>query len=474
MSEAGLYRQPRRRGRNLLVALSIAVIGLPLVSTMAPAMSQRDASGVASKNFCAAKGQGRVFRADPSNYQQLASALKAGDTLLLASGRYPRLTIANLNGEPGRCITIAGSAAGPHPVIAGQIGHSTVEIVDSSYVVVSNLTIDSLGTGGDGIKAPRAKHAATHHIVLDGNLITGAGTTQQTDGISTKTTTWNWVVRRNAIVGAGTGIYLGDGDGSNPFVAGIIENNLVLNPLGYCMEIKYQLDRPALAGMPQGPQSTIIRNNVFTKDDRPSPDGDRPNLLVGGFPDTGRGSHDLYQIYGNLLLHNPREALFQGSGRISFHDNILVGGQSAAAVFRDHDLPLRLAHIFNNTIYSPQIGIKFGSPARESHAILGNLIFAETPITGLDIAAQDNLVARPADAHNYVRTPSSRLGALDFYPLVGRVTGSPLDLSQFAGELDFDRDFNGVSKDGHRFRGAYAGEGMNPGWRLRAEIKTSK
>jgi hypothetical protein len=36
-------------------------------------------------------------------------------------------------------------------------------------------------------------------------------------------------------------------------------------------------------------------------------------LLVGGFPEEGAGSNDLYQIYGNLLIDNPREALFQGS-----------------------------------------------------------------------------------------------------------------------------------------------------------------
>jgi len=134
-------------------------------------------------------------------------------------------------------------------------------------------------------------------------------------------------------------------------------------------------------------------------------------------------------------------------------------------------LPLRLAHVCNNTIYSPQIGIKFGSPTREGHAVVGNLIFAETPLVGLDIAATDNLVARPTDAGNYVRAPLSRLGALDFYPLPGRAKGSPLDLSPFASELDFDRDFNGLSKGARYFRGAYAGDGSNPGWRLRAEIK---
>jgi hypothetical protein len=52
-------------------------------------------------------------------------------------------------------------------------------------------------------------------------------------------------------------------------------------------------------------------------------------------------------------------------------------------------LPLKLAHVFNNTIYSPQIGIKFGSLARQDHVVRGNLIFAEIPITGLDIPATD-------------------------------------------------------------------------------------
>jgi hypothetical protein len=60
---------------------------------------------------------------------------------------------------------------------------------------------------------------------------------------------------------------------------------------------------------------------------------------------------------------------------------------------------------------------------------------------------------------------------MDFYPLPGKVRGRTLDLSRFAGELDFDRDFNGASKGAHYFRGAYAGEGSNPGWRLSAQIK---
>jgi hypothetical protein len=114
--------------------------------------------------------------------------------------------------------------------------------------------------------------------------------------------------------------------------------------------------------MPEGSQSTIIRYNLFKKSGRPSPDGNRPNSLVGGFPEKGAGSNDLYQIYGNLLVDNPREALFQGCGRISFHDNVLIGGEPAAAVFRDHDLPLKLAEVFDNKIYSPHIGMSSAAP----------------------------------------------------------------------------------------------------------------
>jgi hypothetical protein len=350
-------------------------------------------------DFCAAQEPRRILRADPSNYRRMVSGLVAGDTLVLEPGEYPRLTIANLAGEPGRCIAITGAAGDRPAVIFGQIGNRTVEIIDSSYIVLRNLVIDGRGLpGADGIKALASPHPATHHIVLDGNLIIGAGATQQTDGITTKTPTWNWVIRRNTILSAGTALYLGDSDGTAPFIAGLIEDNLVVDPIGYGMQIKYQIARPELPGMPEGIQATIIRYNVFKKSGRPSPDGNRPNLLVGGFPEKGAGSNDLYQIYGNLLIDNPRESLFQGSGRISFHDNVLIGGEPAAAVFRDHDLPLKLAEVFDNKIYSPHTGIEFDSPARQGQSVFGNVIFAETPIAGPGHGEGGNIVFKPVRA----------------------------------------------------------------------------
>ena len=364
-------------------------------------VAANERSGTAAADFCAAREPGRILRADPSNFQRTLSGLAPGDTLLLTPGNYPPLKIANLSGAPGRCITITGMAANRSAVVLGEIGNKTVEIIDSSYIVVSNLVIDSRGLpGADGIKASASPNPATHHIVLDGNLIIGADASQQTDGITTKTPTWNWVIRRNTILSAGTALYLGDSDGTAPFIGGLIEDNLVVDPIGYGMQIKYQIERPVLAGMPEAAQITIIRNNVFKKGDRPSPDGDRPNLLVGGFPDTGAGSNDLYQIYSNLLIENPREALFQGSGRISFHDNVLIGGAPAAAVFRDHDLPLKFARVYDNKIYSPYIGIKFDSPAPQGISVFDNVIVAETPLAGLIRSERGNLVSEAAGAAN--------------------------------------------------------------------------
>jgi hypothetical protein len=52
-------------------------------------------------------------------------------------------------------------------------------------------------------------------------------------------------------------------------------------------------------------------------------------------------------------------------------------------------LPLKLAEVFDNKIYSPQIGIQFGSPAREHLSVFGNIIFAAVPIAGVDTSEQD-------------------------------------------------------------------------------------
>jgi len=418
--------------------------------------------------------------ANPSHYREILPTLRAGDTMNLEPGKYPRLTIAGLNGSPDAWITIKGPESGPPAVITGESGYNTVEIINSSYVAIANLRIDSRGIAGAfGISAKGGAGNFTHDIRVEGNVLVGQDSGQQTDGISTKTPTWGWIIRNNQILGAGTGIYLGDSDGTQPFVNGLIENNLIKDTIGYNMEIKDQISIPEIPGMPTEPASTIIRNNVFIKNDRRSPDGDRPNLLVGGFPRTGTGSQNLYEIYGNFFFHNHREALFQGSGRISLHDNVFVEGPPdyPAIVLRRQNFPLKVAYVYNNTVYTTGPGIHFGTPALDADAVLGNLVFGPAPITGAIVHSSDNLVGPLASASTYVNSPSFELGSMDFYPRTGKCRGKPVDLHQFKADADFNRDFNGASKAQAKgaavFRGAYAGAGTNPGWRLQAAIKPS-
>jgi hypothetical protein len=382
--------------------------------------------------------------------------------------------ISGRNGDPTQWITITGPESGAAAVIQADLGPccNTVEITNSSYVALRNLTIDGRNVDGAfGVSAKGGTGNLVHHITIEGCTFLRHDTGQQNVAISTKTPTWGWVIRGNRVVGAGTGLYLGNSDGSCPFVGGLIERNLVQDTIGYNMQIKWQQPRPTVAGMPTTPTTTIIRHNVFIKTDRASPDGDRPNVLVGGFPDTGPGADDRYEIYGNFFFHNPRETLLQASGRVTIHDNIFVDVVGTAILLQNHDLPLKLAHVYNNTIYAAGTGINFGSAASQGDAVVGNLVFAATPTAGSITSSSGNLVDVVANAGSYVTAPSLLLGQMDFFPLAGQCQGAALDLSPFVADADYDRDFNATSKGGLTFRGAYAGEGANPGWHLDADVK---
>jgi hypothetical protein len=296
------------------------------------------------------RASGRIIPANPDNYRQLVTKLRAGDTLALAPGKYLRgLPLRNLQGTPGIPIVIRG--AGEKTILLGRPGANTMDISDCSYLEVRNLTFDGRNVHNvDAIKAGGGS-GGVHHVTIANNLIRGHGGNQQTCGISTKVTAWDWVIRDNVVIGAGTGLYLGNSNGEQPFIRGLVEGNLVKNPKGYCMQIKRQNRRPLdVTGIPKEDARTIIRNNVFIKDDRVGESGLRPNLLVGAFPPKGLGARDVYEIYGNVLWHNHRESLFQGTGRISLHDNLFVDTrQNAIRIMSHHGRPPELVRIYHNT-----------------------------------------------------------------------------------------------------------------------------
>jgi hypothetical protein len=412
-----------------------------------------------------------VIDATPSDYQVKIAALRPGDTLRLSPGTYVRLTLDDINGEPDKWIMVEGPATGAAAVIRGESCCNTVQIRRATYLALRHLTIDSLGI--DGVDGINAKDGASHDILIENNRIQGVGGAQQTVGISTKSPAWRWVVRGNTIVEPGTGMYFGDSDGTQPFIAGVIERNVVLYATGYGVQIKHQVPY-AIAGAPAGPSKTIIRHNVFIKDGRPSPDGNRPSLLVGPFPDTGAGANDSYEIYGNFLFGNPGESLIQASGRLVIHDNILAaaGAGQTALLLTDHNGALKTAYVYNNTIFGGGQGIRFASGARDDHLVIGNAVFADQPVSGNVVNVRDNVIGAFGDAGGYFVNATLTLGVLDLYPRVGMLRGTPLMYpTGFESQTDSSLDFNGNPKGDRTYRGAYAGEGVNPGWRLAASMK---
>src|SRR5438132_1024017 len=99
-----------------------------------------------------------------------------------------------------------------------------------------------------GVAAAEGSSRPVHHITLEKLRIINYDNDQGAIAISTKCPAWGWIIRDNDIIGAGTGLYLGDSDGTAPFIDGLIENNLIVDTIGYNIEIKHQIERPDLPG----------------------------------------------------------------------------------------------------------------------------------------------------------------------------------------------------------------------------------
>jgi len=83
---------------------------------------------------------------------------------------------------------------------------------------------------------------------------------------------------------------------------------------------------------------------------------------------------------------------------------------------------------------------------------------------------QQNVADTYTSAVNYLNNPSGPLEKLDLYPRSGVLKGTAIDTHGFSTFSDWNRDFNGRTQD-ESWRGAYSGEGSNPGWSLKLDRK---
>jgi hypothetical protein len=385
-----------------------------------------------------------TYRAGPADYLEFLKNLRPGDTLALAPGNYPKgLPVHRLLGEPGRPIVIAGPRSDPRARFVAREGAHTVSIVNSAWVEIRNLDLDGNGLP---VAAVRAEGHAdwAHHITLDNLRIQGHGSSQQTVGIASFCPAWGWVIRNNTITGAGTGMYLGQSDGTAPFVGGLIERNLIVDSIGYNLQIKHQQPRPHAEGMPEGRSITIVRHNVFTKSAN-SATGEqaRPNVLIGHFPHSGPGAEDLYAIYANFFYQNPSEALFQGEGNLAFYANVLVNTLGSAIHVQPHNGVPRRVDIFHNTVIAAGNGIRvMGGHPDHAQRIAGNAVFASVPLAGGE--QRSNVTGTLEEATEHLIEPNAAPGRINLAPKPGKLRLEPYDILAPSTAPDLRRDFDGT------------------------------
>lgn len=413
------------------------------------------------------------LHATPDDYRPVLRRLQPGDTVQLASGTYGAgLPLRGLQGAPGQPISIVGPKRGEALFVAAP-GRNTISILNSAHVVVKNLVLDGQNLAVDGVKCEGHADFA-HHITLENLTIRGHGNNQQTVGISTKCPAWNWVIRNNVIEGAGTGMYLGNSDGSAPFVAGLIEHNLIIDSIGYSLQIKHQAARPGLAGMPTAPRETVIRHNVFAKT-APLREGAqaRPSVLVGHWPKAGAGADDRYLIYGNFFYGatvwgGGAESLFQGEGNIALYNNLFVAPDGDAIRIQPHnDIP-KYVVVSYNTVLARGAGIVLSRgerPGAYEQLVSHNAVFAGQPLAGGEAAL--NVLGPLGQAARYLTAPTLGVGGLNLRP---RPDALRLQDRSGTGLPGADVDFDGARRDPH-VAGAYAESAKAPRWPPKLERK---
>lgn len=416
------------------------------------------------------EGSGRTLEASPDNYRTVMDTLMPGDTMQLQAGMYERGLPIRFSGTAGNCIVIEGAPGGGRPMILGSNAFNLIEFRESSWVKVRGIDLDGLGLGGFAVASQGGDSGWAHHIVVEDLHMVGFGGNQQIVGVSTKTPAWDWVIRGNTIIGAGTGLYLGNSNGASPFIRGLIEYNLVLDTLGYNMQIKHQRERPTVMGMPTEQSETTIRYNVFSKENGASGGGNaRPNFLLGHLPTTGVGASDRYLVYGNFFHENPSENLVQAEGNVAFYSNVLVNSSGGAVLVQPHnDVPKQI-DVFMNTVFSTgrPIRVSGGDPAF-TQRVFYNAVFSDMGISAAD--ATENVEASQAEAGTMLVNATAEPG-LDLHPNTGELMGT-VELDSLSSFPNAARDFDRRTRSGNHY-GAYAGPATATSWPLGRERRST-
>ena len=160
---------------------------------------------------------GAEYTATPANYQSFLKKLKPGDTLTFSEGEYKgNLQLDDIHGEEEAMIVLQGIEG--KTIFMATADENTINFINCSYIHLKNFKLNGNHLKVDGIKMKQGGYC--HHLIIENNTIINYDDNQQQNGISSKGTVWNISIIGNIIEGAGTGLYLGNSDGSAPFIGG--------------------------------------------------------------------------------------------------------------------------------------------------------------------------------------------------------------------------------------------------------------
>jgi len=154
---------------------------------------------------------------------------------------------------------------------------------------------------------------------------------------------------------------------------------------------------------------------------------------------------------------------------VAIHANVFVNDTGAAINVQPHNGRVRDILILGNTVVASGHGIAIrGGDPSYAQRVVGNAVFAAMPIAGG--VASDNVTGSRAEAPRFLVNPLATTAERDFRPKPAALEGAPLDVRDYAGLTDGDRDFDGRPRDGS-VRGAYGGEAPPGAWLPRVEPK---
>ena len=282
-----------------------------------------------------------------------------------------------------------------------------------------------------------------HHITLENLIIVNHGQGRRLSAFPPASGVELGDPRQTALsVPAPACIWQFDGA---PFIAGLIEHNLIAGSIGYNLQIKHQAPRPELPGMPQRGKPYAYPSQCADQDRNSSGGADaRPLCWSATGRCRGRARKTGTRFYGNFFTRIRPRRCFRARA-IWLSNNLLVNDQgdgcisSRTTMYRPH------RGVSANTVLARGNGIRVhgGLVPPGSRSDRGECGVRRTAAERRRAGAESDCCAQRASV--YLTAPDAPLGRLRLDPAPGRLLAPGTGLEWIDEFSDAERDYDGAA-----------------------------